>query len=171
MSKFLRTLLFLGALSPVTFSFAYLNFQKNGCDVKFFQLVIIGFLGCMLPILIIKALIKQGEELPIIVKKVESNDFIFVAFLCSYILPVALNGFDFDIEKIILFTIFAGLILWFTSDLPTHPLLRILKFKFYKIESSKGLVYILITKRKIKSPDQIKIVKKISESMLLDTGA
>lgn len=170
MNKFLRTLLFLASLSPVAFSLAYLNYEKNGIDQKFTQLIIIGILGSLIPLLIIYAIKNQGEKFPITVKKIESNDFIFIGFLLSYISPLALNGFELTIEKIFIFILVIGLILWFISDIPTHPLLRILNFKFYKIESSKGVVYILITKNKIKSPDEIKFVKKISESMLLDIG-
>ena len=170
MRKFLRTLFFLASLSPVAFSLAYLNYEKNGCDQKFFQLVTIGIIGSLIPLLIINAWKKQGEKFPITVKKIESNDFIFIGFLLNYISPLVLNGFELSIEKIFLFIIIIGLILWFTSDIPTHPLLRVLSFKFYKIESSKGVVYILITKNRIKSPEEIKIVHKISESMLLDAG-
>ena len=64
----------------------------------------------------------------------------------------------------------AGMVLWLMSSLPAHPLMRVMKFKFYKIESSNGVVYTLVSKRAILDPRDIGLVKRISPNMLMEDG-
>jgi hypothetical protein len=57
---------------------------------------------------------------------------------------------------------------WVVSNIPSHPVLYLAKFRFYKIESESGMVYTLITRREIRSPKNITVVKQISNSMLME---
>ena len=62
----------------------------------------------------------------------------------------------------------AALVLWFSSSIPTSPLLRLFGYRFYKIESGNGVVFTLITQREVIDPSKVKAVKKISSSMLIE---
>ncbi|ENA26485.1 hypothetical protein HMPREF1487_09656 [Pseudomonas sp. HPB0071] len=67
--------------------------------------------------------------------------------------------------------IIAGIIFitaWVISNIPSHPILYLFKYRFYKVESDDGMVYILISNRKILSPKSITSVKKISDGMLME---
>jgi len=57
---------------------------------------------------------------------------------------------------------------WFVSNIPSHPMLYLVKFRFYKVESSEGMVYMLITRRTIRSPKDIKQITKISDGMIME---
>lgn len=57
---------------------------------------------------------------------------------------------------------------WVISNIPSHPILYLFRFRFYKIESEEGMVYTLITRRQILSPKNIKTVKIISSGMLME---
>lgn len=61
-----------------------------------------------------------------------------------------------------------GMVLWLMNSLPAHPLLRAMRFKFYKIESSNGVVFTLVSKRVILDPRDIGPVKRISPNMLME---
>ncbi|MBE5213028.1 hypothetical protein IG605_007855 [Pectobacterium quasiaquaticum] len=168
MKDWLRTILFLSAFSPVLLTMAYVRYDIYGWRMDVVQLIIIGLLGTLLPFIIIKLIKSQGESLSIQVKKIESNDFMLLAFIFSYFSPIILKAADVSINTIMLILSFIGIILWLISSLPSHPLLRIMKFKFYKIESSNGVVYILISKRDILDPKEVNRVKKISRHMLIE---
>lgn len=111
---------------------------------------------------------KSSETLTFDAKKIESNDFMLFAFVSSYLIPIIVRASDLPFDAVVLVTIVIVSIFWFISSVPVHPLLRILSFRFYKIESSSGVVYILISKRKIRDPKTVNFVKKISEDMLVE---
>lgn len=94
-----------------------------------------------------------------------------LAFVGSYLLPLILRSAEISVNAIVVVLVATGAILWLISSLPAHPLLRILKFKFYKLESSSGMVYTLISRREIRDPKEVKSVKKLSETMLMEEDA
>ena len=57
---------------------------------------------------------------------------------------------------------------WFVSNIPSHPILYLFKFRFYKVESNDGMVYTLITRRIIRSPSNVTRVMKLSSAMLME---
>lgn len=168
MRNWLRTFLFISAFSPALLTLAYVKYDTYGWRADVIQLLIIGVLGSTIPIAIIKLVNQQGESFQIQVKKIESSDFMLLAFVGSYLLPLVLKGAEISVNVIAAVLATAGVILWLISSLPAHPLLRILKFKFYKLESSAGMVYTLISTREIRDPKDIKFVKKLSATMLIE---
>ncbi len=170
MRNWLRTILFISAFSPALITMAYVKYDIYGLNREVIQLVIIGVLGTLLPIAIMRLVSEQGESFYIKVRKIESNDFILFAFIGSYLLPLVLKGTELSVSAIMTILFILGLILWLVNSIPTHPLLRMMRFKFYKLESTSGMVYILISKRQIKHPLEITSVKKISDTMLIEEG-
>ena len=161
-------ILFISAFSPALLTMAYVRYDIHGWRTDIMQLIIIGLLGSFIPIAVINLAKTQGESFHIKAKKIESSDFMLLAFVCSYLLPLITKGADISINAITAILLLAGVLLWLISSLPAHPLLRILKFRFYKLESSTGMVYTLISKRAIRDPREIKAVKKLSETMLME---
>lgn len=169
MRNWLRTLLFISAFSPALLTMAYVRYDIYGWRIDSLQLIVVGLLGLLIPIATIKLVESQGEEFKIQAKKIESNDFMLLAFVGSYMLPLILKSAEISINSIMVILFIIGFILWLISSLPAHPLLRVLKFRFYKIESSSGVVYMLISKREIRDPKEVKSVKKLSETMLMES--
>ncbi|MFA6498673.1 MAG: hypothetical protein WCV64_05000 [Desulfurivibrionaceae bacterium] len=168
MRNWLKTSLFVSAFSPALMTMAYVRYDIYGWRTDVFQLGIIGLLGSLIPIAVMKLVESQGESFHVQVKKVEANDFMLLAFVGSYLLPLVLKGADISVNAIAVILAIAGVLLWLISALPAHPLLRVLRFRFYKLETSAGMVYTLISKREIRDPKEIKSVKKISENMLME---
>ncbi len=168
MRNWLRTLLFISAFSPALLSMAYVKYELSGFGNEVWQLCIIGLLGFFIPGLILKLAKSHSEVFSIQAKKIESNDFMLLAFVSSYLLPVAARFAEMSINAIFFMLLVLGGILWLVSSIPAHPLLRILNFRFYKLELSNGMVYTLISKRVICDPKDVKKVKKISDNMLME---
>jgi hypothetical protein len=136
--------------------------------LDFYQLIVIGVIGTILPLGILKLCLQQGESFNIQAKKVESNDFMFLTFIFSYILPFCQKVADYSNYSIMVIIIGLGLVLNLVNALPMHPILLIFQFRFYKIESSAGMSYILISKKKIRDPRDVMRVKRLSSSMLVE---
>lgn len=168
MRNWLRTFLFISAFSPALITMAYVRYDIYGWQIEVLQLLIIGLLGSIIPVAIIRLVKDQGESFYIQAKKIESSDFMLLAFVGSYLLPLVLRGAEISVNAIAVFLVATGIILWLISSLPAHPLLRALKFKFYKLESSSGMVYTLISRREIRDPKEVKSVKKLSQTMLME---
>lgn len=150
---------------------AYVRYDLHGWRTDVLQLGVIGLIGSLIPFAIINLVKNQGESFNIQAKKVESNDFMLLAFIGSYLLPFVLKGADVSFNSIAIVLTVLGLVLWLISSLPAHPLLRIMKFRFYKFETSNGMVYTLISNREIRDPREIGLVKKISQNMLMEDNA
>jgi hypothetical protein len=168
MRNWLKTLLFISAFSPALLTLAYVRYDLNGWGSDVAQLIVIGIIGCAIPILIMKLLSSSSESLAFEAKKIESNDFMLLMFVFSYLVPIIARASDLHFGMTVILTTVLILILWLTSSLPAHPLLRLLHFRFYKIESSTGVVYTLISKRDIRDPKSVKFIKKVSETMLME---
>lgn len=168
MRNWLRALLFTSAFSPALLSLAYVRYDTFGWCTDVLQLIVIGLIGTLLPLAIMRLVAKHGEVISIQVKKLESNDVLLIGFMASYVFPLAAKGVEMTISGIVwsLFGIFV--MMWLCTSVPAHPLLRIFRFRFYKLESSTGVVYTFIARREIHDPREIKAVKKISRTMLVE---
>lgn len=168
MRNWLKTLLFVSSFSPTLLALAGVRFYSTGVDTLFYQLVIVSLLGMTLPFLILAWIRKESESINFKAKKVESADYFLFVFIASYIAPIIMKmaEVDFVITSLIVGIIFV--VAWLVSNIPSHPILYIAKFRFYKVESDNGMVYTLITRRQIRSPQSIKSVKQISSGMLME---
>lgn len=167
MNAFIRTLLFLTAFSPVLFSVAAVRFQEFGWSREIWQFLVVGVLGSVISFLVIKALSLQGEIINFKAKKIESNDFIILAFIFSYVSPFAVKAAGANFDTVVIFVLLLGVILWFIQSIPVHPVLRLFSIRFYKVESDSGMVYTLISRVELRSPSQLQHVQIISSTMLL----
>lgn len=148
MRDWLRTVLFMSAFSPSLIMLAYVRYDVHGWRTDVFQIGIIGLIGSAIPFAIMMLIKTQGETFQLKVKKIESNDFMLLAFIGSYLMPLVLKGTDVSVNTIALILTLTGIVLWLTTSVPAHPLMRAMRFKFYKIESSYGVVYTLVSKER-----------------------
>jgi hypothetical protein len=164
----LKTALFLSAFSPVLLSLACVKYLNDGPvdDVAYYAAA--GAIGISLTIAIIGMIKKNGEIIAFTAKKIESNDALLLGVVASYFIPFVAKASEITMSTIVAIAAVATVILWFMSSIPPHPLLRVLSFRFYKVESANGVVYTLISKRELLDPKDIRRVKRISSSMLME---
>jgi len=168
MRNWIKTLLFISSFSPTLLALAFVRYQIDGLDMHVYQLCIISILGTIIPLLILKLSDKSTEVVKFEAKKIESTDFFLLAFIASYTAPIVMRAVELDFTIITTITILLVAVLWVMTAIPSHPILYLFKYRFYKIESANGVVYTLLTKRELKDPKQIKFVKCISHSMLME---
>lgn len=169
MRNWLKTVLFVSAFSPALLVVAAVRVYSIGSfDVLSIQLTIVSLIGTILPLLILYLVGKEAQKENFSAKKVESADYFLLVFLASYAAPVVMKmaEISFFTASIVVAVIFV--VAWFVSNIPSHPMLYLVKFRFYKVESSEGVVYMLITRRTIRSPKDIKKITKISDGMIME---
>jgi hypothetical protein len=166
--NWLKTTLFVSAFSPTLLVLAGVSYYSNGIDTLFYQLVAIALIGLALPFLILFWVNNHTESLNFTAKKVESADYFLLVFIASYTAPIIMKMAEVDFVLMLLTIGVIFIISWVVSNIPSHPVLYLAKFRFYKIESDSGMVYTLITRRQIRDPKSITSVKQISNSMLME---
>lgn len=147
---------------------AAVRYFSNGIDIVLYQLVAVGLIGVALPFLILCWVSNETETLSFTAKKIESADYFLLVFIASYAAPVAMKIAKVDFGLMLLLVGVFFIIAWLISNIPSHPVLYLAKFRFYKVESDSGVVYTLITRREIRNPKSITSVKQISNSMLME---
>lgn len=170
MRNWLKTVLFLSAFSPALISVAIARYLDKGWSWDVGYYAIAGIVGASISLKIMSAIRQHGEVVNFSAKKIESNDALMLGVFLSYAAPFVTRAPDITFTVVV--AVFCGLALlqWMTSSLPPHPLLRLLSYRFYKVESDGGVVYTLITRRDLRDPKSIKKVLQISSSMLMEAA-
>lgn len=166
MNTFLRSLSFLSAFAPAAVVAGAMNWFANGLDAYHITMVAVGAIGCLFPFIIIAGIAKQSETLSFQAKKVESQDWLVVAFIMTYFAPIFFKTTDYT--AFLTIAVAAALVLAAIQAIPCHPVLQALRYRFYKVEASNGMVYILISRRQILKASDISTVHQISSDMLLE---
>lgn len=168
MRNWLKTIFFLSAFSPALVSIAIVRWLKNGLSEDVIYYAVSGIVGAAVSLFIIKLIERHGEIITLTAKKIEANDSLMLGVFASYAIPFM--NMASDINFTVVFSIFFAIavLLWYSSSLPPHPLMRILQYRFYKVESDRGMVYTLIARRELVDPKNITKVRRISSSMLLE---
>lgn len=170
MRNALKALLFLSAFSPALISIGVMRLLAGGVFWDAIYYVVAGVIGSLSVAYILSALKCHGEALPFHAKKIESNDVLLFGIVATYIFPFFGRASDITAGIVIALVLAAWVVFWFTDASIPSPLMRVFGFKFYKAESANGMVYTLITNRQINDPKDVKLVKKISSSMLCRFG-
>jgi hypothetical protein len=170
MRNSLKAALFVSGFSPALISIGVARLLSGGAFWDAIYYIIFGAIGCLLIIYIRSALKWHGESFPFQAKKVDSNDALLLGVIVTYIMPFFLKAADLTVGIVLALTALLWAVFWFTDTTLPSPLLRLLKFRFYKAEASNGMVYTLITNREILDPSNVKMVKRISGSMLFEVA-
>lgn len=166
MNRTIRTAFFVSAFAPAVLIGVGIQVFEFGVQSALLYWLVAGLLGCILPFLVVAAIARKSELLPFDAKKVESQDWLLVVFVVTYFLPLITRISDLSIFAVIL--IASAVLLASIEAIPCHPLLHIFNYHFYKVEGANGMVYTMISRRKILSAGDIKMVRQISTQMLME---
>ncbi len=167
--NWLKTVFFISSLSPTLLVAAAVRIYSDlKIDITSIQLIIISILGTLLPILIFMLLRRESEVLTFKAKKVKSADYFLLVFLASYASPIVMKIVQAPTEASVAIAILVCLAASVISNIPSHPVLYIFKYRFYEVESDDGMIYTLITKRNLRTPSSISRVIRISNNMIME---
>lgn len=166
MNVIIRTLFFLSAIAPAVVVSAAAQVYKHGGSTQAYGWIAAGALACVFPFLVIRAAAAQAEVLAFSAKKVDSQDWLFVAIVVSYFIPLISNLED--LQVLVLILVVAAVLLATLDAIPCHPMLHVLHYRFYKVEGANGMVYTLISRRNLLSAADIKSVRQLSRLLLLE---
>ena len=169
LGRIVRLLLALTAIAPLSVSLAYVYAAKD----HDYRLAFIAACSCMLlgalALWIIRKAQAQLERLPITIRKAKSADKEVIGFFIAYALPLVFRGQSTpDLGAWLLAAFMLFFVLWSTHSLQVNPVLGLLGYHFYEVETADGITYLLISKRRIGNSLTIKHVVQLSEYGILE---
>lgn len=158
--------------APLLLSFAFVWWsEKNTLQVPIIcivsTLILVSFM------LIAFAYYKRNlPSIPINVTDVSPHDTYIIAYIISYLLPfVTMVIAECNLFLLCAISVFIILVVSIINAAMPNPILLLLGYHFYHVNAANGVSgYLLISKRKIRSAKDVKIVKRIFEFLLLDVG-
>ena len=142
---------------------------ENWCIyISLFALSIILILYLLFQFFIAKA---HLSTIPVNANNVSENDQWLIAYIVTYFSPmITLAISDINIIALAIIAIIVVLLLAFINTSSPNIILCICRYHFYSISTDNGLNYTLITKRTIRNVNQIKVVRRMFEYILIDEG-
>jgi hypothetical protein len=170
LSNFLKLFLVSTALAPIFFSLAFLSYRDGDALAAGLYLGVTVALtaGC---VALLRGAKKKLEVLPFSITSATTADREVIGFLLAYVMPlvlsqtgaVTLDGWTITF----LVVLFAGVV-WGTHSYDFNPVLGILGYHFYEVQTQGGINYVLITRRKIVSVREITKVVHLTEYVVMD---
>lgn len=163
-----RVLLTATALAPVGFTYAWVAFTQDMSKAAIIiALVSLSFvIICFGVIWLAKRSLSSTEFRA---QTIEAADHENTAFLLLYVMPLFTSQFrtlawEFWVPTLLIFILITAT----GYNYHFNPLMGLMGWHFYKVESIDGVVFLLITKRQIRSNLQPLRVGQLTEYMLLD---
>jgi hypothetical protein len=168
MRNWVKTSLFVSAFSPCLISIALARIWDGGLTWEAAYYGIAGLLGILVVRYVLDAIRWNSEIFPFSAKKVESNDQLMLGVVATYFVPFIGKAAEINVGIILLIIAAALMIFWMSSSILLSPVMRLLSYRFYKAEGENGVVYTLLTRREILDSKDVKRVRKITDSMLVE---
>ncbi|WP_426337004.1 hypothetical protein ACN9MY_06255 [Pseudoduganella sp. R-31] len=166
MNGLLRTLFFVSAIAPAVLISALLQLWNLGPNMTIAGWIAASTFACLFPLLVMIAAAQRVAVMPFSAKKVEPQDWMLVVFVVSYFLPLVINVKDLHIFVGVVLV--AAVILATLDAIPSHPVLHVFRYRFYKAEGTNGVVYTLITRRRLLTASDVKSVKQLTPNLVLE---
>jgi peptidoglycan/LPS O-acetylase OafA/YrhL len=169
LGNLVRIVFALTAIAPLSISVAYVFAVKD----QNLRWAFIAFCCCLLmgalALWIVENARARLERLPITIKKAKSADKEVIGFFVAYALPLLFKGeVSADLGAWGLAAALLLFVLWSTHAIQVNPVLGLFGFHFYEVETSDGITFLLITRRKINNALSISRVVQLSEYGILE---
>ena len=170
LNKLIRVVFALTAVAPLAVSLAYVFAREDALWYAGGALVV-SLVLAWISTEVVSAACRRLERVPITIKKAKSADKEVLGFFVAYALPLIFRGQSApDLGAWIVAGAMLLLVLWGTHSLQVNPVLGLLGFHFFEVETDDGITYLLITKRRIDAAKSVTTVVQLSEYGVLEAN-
>lgn len=163
-----RILLTSTAIAPVGFTYAWVGYMQ-GSTKPAIVIAIVSVLLVIVCLWLLGYARRKLERMQFAASKVETADRENMGFLLLYLLPLFTSDFKSLDWQLWVPTIFIFMIVTATSySYHYNPLIGMLGWHFYKVESREGVTYVLITKKQLRKAIEKIEVGQLTEYILID---
>jgi hypothetical protein len=170
LSRLARLLFTASSIAPVSFTYAWVAYMQSQPSVAIWAaaLGIIAVDACVLLLAFAQRNIEAFEFAP---QTIEAADTESLGFMLLYLLPLFTEQvgnlhWELWVPIIVVFAVIVGT----GHGYHFNPLLGLAQWHFYKVTSSDGVTYVLITKKHLRTAAGHLKVGQLTDYMLLDLG-
>jgi hypothetical protein len=170
MNKLGRFLLVISALAPVLGAFAINAYSQGDCPHAVWYAVI-GILLVVVCLLCMWGCRYVLPKEPLKTAKVKSADKEILSFLIVYLLPLLSQNviaFKGDLFTAVYVGIVVVLCVYHSNAITFNPVLGMVGYHFYEVESGSGMSYLLLSRQVYRRQDNELSVVQISDYVYLD---
>lgn len=171
LSKLLKLFLVATALAPIFFTLAFLQYRHSAFWPQgwiYLSLAVLLTAGC---VALLNGAKRRLEILQFEVTTATTADREVIGFLLAYVLPLVLfetSGVTLDGWTIAFLLLLFVVVVWGTHSYDFNPILGILGYHFYEVQTPGGISYVMITRRKIVSVREVTKVVHLTEYVVMD---
>lgn len=168
LSVFARLMLTVSAIAPVGFTYAWVAYMQGQALVALWAAGV-GIAAVAACLIVLSYARNNLESMRLNINAIEAADSENIGFMLLYLLPlftdkISTLNWSLWVPTLIVF----GLITATGYGYHFNPLLGILQWHFYRVTSTDGVTYVLITKKQMRVAHQLVSVGQLTEYVLLD---
>ncbi len=169
-SRFAKLLLVGTAFAPVLCTYAFVLALTGRFTPWGWSALSVAVLLLFVCWLVLKAATRL-ERVPLDIDAVRTADSEIIGYVLAYLLPFV----GLDTEKmragVLWFVFFLFLVMgWHTHSYHCNPLLGFLGYHFYEVSDTRGVTYVVITRKTMLRTRDVSTVVQLTEYMVLDAG-
>ncbi|ESQ79292.1 hypothetical protein [Asticcacaulis sp. YBE204] len=168
LSKLAKLMLTGTSLAPVALVYAWVVYT-DGKSLVALALVALAIVLIVIMVSLLRYCRKHLERSKFKVTSIEAADREYITFILLYLSPLFTAQFG-DLNWHILIPTMIIFILVISTGYGYHfnPLLGLLGWHFYKVNTDEGVAYVLITKMELRSARQCLTVGQLTEYIVID---
>jgi hypothetical protein len=156
------------AIAPIAFTYAWVAYSQSEKIVSIAALSC-GVIAVTLCIAVLHSAQKNLERMSFKPMAIEAADRENIGFMVLYLLPLftdKINTLNWAlwIPTVLVFSVVTA----FGYSYHFNPLLGIIGWHFYKVESEEGVTYVVITRKHLRAASQVLTVGQLTEYILID---
>jgi len=172
LSKLAKLLLVATSLAPVLGAFAMVRISEGKSGWSVYQWFFYAAMLLAICVLVTRFAKSNVEKEVLNIKTVRNSDKEILAFLIAYLLPLVTHD-SLGIKSVATTTYVFAIIAWAVYHCNSYyfnPLLGLLGYHFYEIETVDGMPHMLLTKQTIKTPSTTIQAVHLFDYTYLDVG-
>lgn len=164
-----KVLLVSTAFAPVLLTLAFVRYVQGEIDARTAMYAGLAFALMVACVLVLLAAKKALQVIPFSVDSIRTADKEIVAFVLSYLLPLAKlapTAVDWRVNFFVLGLLIV--IVLTTHSYHFNPLLGLLGYHFYEVSTTDKVAFILITRKDMRNKAQITSVVQLTDYIVME---
>ena len=164
-----KVLLVSTAFAPVLLTLAFVRYVQGQVDTRTIVYIALAAALTIACILVLEAAQRGLQVIPFSIDSIRTADKEIVAFVLSYLLPLAKlapTAVDWRVNLFVLGLLIV--IVLTTHSYHFNPLLGLLGYHFYEVSTADKVAFILITKQDMRNKAQISMVVQLTDHIVLE---
>lgn len=164
-----RLLLTLTSIAPVLVVWCIADISRYGWSERHAYVLSVGALLALVCLLVMLGLARQLPKISLKVMTIKATDTEVVAFIVTYLLPLAGPSQDLSTWALALIGVFLLIALSTSNAFTFNPIMAAFGYHFYEIGIESGTTFLLISRRNLIAKGDINSVGRVSPYILIDT--